>query len=110
MSDHESHGHSHDSHSKGHDGHDEHGHGNGHNGHNGHEEQWGDYNSAPLEPSQLPPVSPALLIAFGTALTFLLCMIVASSFMLATADEGRPHVEAEAGQHESGAEKSEKQE
>ena len=99
MSDHDAHAHSHDDH-------DENGHGNGHNGH---EEQWGDYNSAPPEPSQLPPVSPALLIAFGTALTFLLCMIVASSFMLATADEGRPHAEAEAEQHESGAEKRETQ-
>jgi hypothetical protein len=80
----------------GHGGHDEHG-----NGHDGHGEHWGDYNSEPLPESTLPPVSPALLIAFGTALTFLLCMIVASSFMLATSAERGPHVEAEAGGHET---------
>ena len=75
---HDDHGHGgHDSHG-GHDDHDEHGH---------HEEHWGDYNSQPLAPSNLPAVSPLLLVAFGTALTFLMCMVIASSFMLAQARE-----------------------
>ena len=83
MSDHghDAHDHSHDSHGHDSHGHDAHGH--------GHEEHWGDYNAEPLAPSNLPPVSPALLIAFGTALTFLMCMIVASSLMLASSREGR---------------------
>ncbi len=94
--DHADHGHAHDDHGHAAHGHDEHGHGghDDHGGHGGHgdhhEEHWGDYNSQPLPPSNLPTVSPLLLVAFGTALTFLLCMVIASSFMLAQAREHHP--------------------
>jgi len=95
---HDSHGHaSHDSH--GHGGHDDHGGhgGHGHDGH-GHGEHWGDYNSQPPAPSNLPAVSSGLLVAFGVALTFLLTMIVGASFKLANA---RPpaHTAEHAGEH-----------
>jgi hypothetical protein len=89
----ETHSHSHSEHSHGDaHGHDSHGHSHDAHGHddNGHEEHWGDYNSQPLAPSNLPPVSPLLLTAFGTALAFLLCMIIASSLMLAQSRESHP--------------------
>ena len=89
------HGHAHDhahDHEHGHDAHDAHGHDD--NGH--HEEHWGDYNSQPLPPSNLPPVSPLLLAAFGTALAFLLCMIIASSLMLSQTREAHPEKATEA--------------
>jgi len=83
---HADHGHAHDDHGHGgHGGHDDHDSHGGHGDH--HEEHWGDYNSQPLPSSNLPVVSPLLLVAFGTALTFLLCMVIASSFMLAQARE-----------------------
>jgi hypothetical protein len=93
MSDHghDSHGHdSHDGHGHGdHGGHDDHGHGDGHG------EHWGDYNSQPPPPSNLPAVSNGLLFAFGVALVFLLSMIVGASFMLANARSAPPHAAAE---------------
>jgi len=86
--------HSHDSHDHGHDSHNAHdAHGQGdHGGHgDSHGEHWGDYNAQPLPPSNLPPVSGGLLVAFGVALVFLLSMIVGASFMLTNARPPHTH-------------------
>jgi hypothetical protein len=47
------------------------------------EESWGSYNSASPGPSNLPPVSPLLLLLFATGLALLLTILIASSLRLA---------------------------
>ena len=51
---------------------------------------WGDYNTLPPAPSNLPPLTPLALGAFGVALAVLLGMLVTASFTLARAPE-TPH-------------------
>jgi hypothetical protein len=50
-------------------------------------EGWGDYNARPPAPSNLPPLSPLALAAFGAALAILLGVLVSASFTLARLPE-----------------------
>ena len=78
----------HDSDHASHAGHSDHddSHGSG-----GHAEHWGDYNSLPPAPSQLPPIGPLWLASLGFSLAMLLCMIVTASFALVDNHVKAPH-------------------